>query len=651
VKTDENGHPTYRFFRLGNNVAIPGSEIRGMISSVYEAVTNSCFRIFDEKRYISWRMEPEEFVGNSDKGITGYKPGIVKEINGKLKVFKVMAYRLPLYDYLNITEKIKFEDYKSQFNYIRYGKRRLCNALKVNNKIAEAAKKNLKYLKDLMDKDKNSLIELLCGRKEIIFKEECVNYVKDQCIDWIAILGEGEKKGFIKFTGLNNANIEKINKDDLGFNRDWNIWDLNIFLISEPAKCRPSQNQKYPRPHLTFIKNKVEYSISKRCERIFEEPAATQSGYKIKPNVFQQYRAILNDYNEFSKKIEEDVRKNFCTIVIDKEINDGDLVYFHLDDSGEVDAIIPVCTSRIADTKYLAERLPYDYEVLRPCVRDCLYEGRQCKTCSLVGFPEKMWFRVHEEGLCPACSLFGTQIYKGRGRFGFAWADHCKYIEAPITLDRLESPRPTWVIPGKNDLFKLPGRKFYLHHAGWKRECSENRQKELENKRNKNNATFQVLKEGTFHFKVFFENLDRWELGLLIFCLELGDNAFAHKMGHGKALGFGSIKIEVEGIKTRKGSGQFEEKDFDFKKETVKQGFAKFREWFPDTWKRHLNNFFQILYCPADKSPIIRYPALREKDDPQGFPGYEELKERREFSEEQRNTIFASPWVKWHQLN
>jgi len=33
-----------------------------MISSVYEALTNSCLRIFDEKKRLSWRMEADREI-------------------------------------------------------------------------------------------------------------------------------------------------------------------------------------------------------------------------------------------------------------------------------------------------------------------------------------------------------------------------------------------------------------------------------------------------------------------------------------------------------------------------------------------------------------------------------------------------------------
>ena len=150
---------------------------------------------------------------------------------------------------------------------------------------------------------------------------------------------------------------------------------------------------------------------------------------------------------------------------------------------------------------------------------------------------------------------------------------------------------------------------------------------------------------------MFFENLKPWELGLLIFSLELGGVRFAHKIGHAKAFGFGSVRIEVEGITTRKDAGQFEQKDEKFKKDQVKKGFSELRGRFPKHWKGHFNNLLQMLWWSGDRSPMVRYPALRKEDDSEGLPGYEELKEHIKFKDAKRNNAFTFPWVKWHEIS
>ncbi|MEE4357734.1 MAG: type III-E CRISPR-associated gRAMP effector Cas7-11, partial [Desulfococcaceae bacterium] len=89
---DSSSHKSYAFFRLNDEIMIPGSEIRGMVSTVYEALTNSCFRIFDEKYRLSWRMEALPDT------LKLFRPGRVRK-NGDGFVMEILdEVRYPYYD-------------------------------------------------------------------------------------------------------------------------------------------------------------------------------------------------------------------------------------------------------------------------------------------------------------------------------------------------------------------------------------------------------------------------------------------------------------------------------------------------------------------------------------------------------------------------
>ena len=53
----DKGHKSYRFFHFEDDLAIPASSLRGMIRSVYEAATNSCFGVFEHDRVLSYHFE------------------------------------------------------------------------------------------------------------------------------------------------------------------------------------------------------------------------------------------------------------------------------------------------------------------------------------------------------------------------------------------------------------------------------------------------------------------------------------------------------------------------------------------------------------------------------------------------------------------
>lgn len=94
--------------------------------------------------------------------------------------------------------------------------------------------------------------------------------------------------------------------------------------------------------------------------------------------------------------------------------------------------------------------------------------------------------------------------------------------------------------------FEPQGGKFYLHHPDgrtgepWKTADRQRESRDLERK-----AAAAPIKAGTeFEFSVDFDNLTAREFELLCFALKPTPK-FRHKIGLGKALGLGSIRIDI----------------------------------------------------------------------------------------------------------
>ena len=90
------------------------------------------------------------------------------------------------------------------------------------------------------------------------------------------------------------------------------------------------------------------------------------------------------------------------------------------------------------------------------------------------------------------------------------------------------------------------GRKMYWHHniapdAGGKQ---------------KMNNTMKSIDDGDFGFRVYFDQISREQLADLIWTINLGENSekskYLHKLGHAKPLGYGSVKLIVEGGAVRR---------------------------------------------------------------------------------------------------
>lgn len=76
--TDEDKvHPSYRFFEYDGDPALPASSLRGMIRSLFEAVTNACFPVFDGDRHLEYRERPE--YGNEVKSNAGLVVALATE--------------------------------------------------------------------------------------------------------------------------------------------------------------------------------------------------------------------------------------------------------------------------------------------------------------------------------------------------------------------------------------------------------------------------------------------------------------------------------------------------------------------------------------------------------------------------------------------
>ena len=191
--------------------------------------------------------------------------------------------------------------------------------------------------------------------------------------------------------------------------------------------------------------------------------------------------------------------------------------------------------------------------------------------------------------VCKACALFGM-IPRTGGQDKLSRASHVRFSDAAavegtfrseryVTLKPLSSPKTTAVefytekpegarywnydykvtsyaksdtrnpIPTR-ELFRaeLRGRKFYVHDP--KFDLSR-----CKAEKSNQNSSHEICTEGEFRFDVFFENITQEQLHELVWTLALGENSAdsdrMFKLGHGKSLGLGSVKITVDSVETR----------------------------------------------------------------------------------------------------
>lgn len=75
VKDEKIDHKRYPFFRLPDGTpAIPGSEMRGAMRAVYEAVTNSCLSVLLDSTEEPFSQRLPSTNGFKDHGLLGIDP-------------------------------------------------------------------------------------------------------------------------------------------------------------------------------------------------------------------------------------------------------------------------------------------------------------------------------------------------------------------------------------------------------------------------------------------------------------------------------------------------------------------------------------------------------------------------------------------------
>ncbi len=164
-------------------------------------------------------------------------------------------------------------------------------------------------------------------------------------------------------------------------------------------------------------------------------------------------------------------------------------------------------------------------------------------------------------GLCPACSVFGTisgedMVFQGKVQFTDAIGNQDDLEKGEWNLKELWPPKPERHPPfyakdGKNPSSGPRGRKFYFHHNP---SLVKKGYFTTNNPDHGNRKIRQLLKKDSkLNGKVIFKGLTLNELSCLIYALELdftnedgkSQRTMAHKIGMGKPLGLGSISIDI----------------------------------------------------------------------------------------------------------
>ncbi|NEP77854.1 MAG: CRISPR-associated protein [Okeania sp. SIO3C4] len=153
-------------------------------------------------------------------------------------------------------------------------------------------------------------------------------------------------------------------------------------------------------------------------------------------------------------------------------------------------------------------------------------------------YPQNYKPSQDKENLCPASRVFGAMNWQGLIEFTDA---KCEKVNSIGFMPSLYKPRPEINDDGEknptyfNENGKVRGRKFYY-----------NTNRAVDEGKDKGIPVQQAGNQYIFTTKLQFKNLKPEELGTLFIVLGLDhDYLLAVKVGAGKPVGFGTMKIEI----------------------------------------------------------------------------------------------------------
>jgi CRISPR-associated protein (TIGR03986 family) len=134
-------------------------------------------------------------------------------------------------------------------------------------------------------------------------------------------------------------------------------------------------------------------------------------------------------------------------------------------------------------------------------------------------------------------------VLRGRVLFTDAVAAQgVRDLVRPITLERFGQPKMTHTAFYRNSANQSRGRKFYWHQPAVNAVTEIPRQTRQPHA---NNVSLHPMEPGaSFSFSVRYAGLSEDELGLLLWTLQPGASR-RHKIGFGKGVGMGSVRINV----------------------------------------------------------------------------------------------------------
>lgn len=568
---------------------IPGSEVRGMIRSIYETLTNSCFSVMDEENMISKRTK--EY----------FKPGLLKRYNNKqycLHEVEDCIYRdstdfgQKYNDCANWPENMESIDECSR---VYFSAKRQTNRRTLVREMSISQEGNCTDEGYLLKGEDGPEINPKRGDSRCK-SAYCVNFKKT----------EGDVHYCKKYdANKNDANCYLAEKHCAHVFKEGNciaaVTDTELKELGEVISAYQKKDEK------KYQQYQRAYKEFKNGER--EVIPVYYSRFQVKRAKGSLWRIMLSP-----ACITREVYRNMPATALQDYRKCG-----HKGNKGK--GVCPACRlfGMIGDSEFFDSKTPV--KALGSKIRFADLKLEEKKNYGKDEIPYKEYYEANLETLEELASPHpsNSEFYLKKPDENAIFWTYDYYI--------VDNGRGPIVKEYEADPTQIRGRKFYWNKKSYEARGEQSLKikvgdQEIENPkyvhRTNRNKTVRLLKdEVSFEGKLYFENITQTQLEQLLYILKFtSDGEHGFKLGSGKPLGLGSVQLEVTRTEVRTydaskkiySCSSFKEEKKSYKElgfiEEVKTSFEKITEYLED-----------------DK--LIHYPCVTGEKDEEGFKWFQ----------------------------
>ena len=579
---------------------IPGSEVRGMVRSIYETLTNSCLPILDGETRIAKRT------------VETFQPGILRRVGGKVFLYEA--------------EDLICRN-KNDFSEKKYAEIDIRDGSEVTYK---EVKKGTEYVKtdvEIDEQGKGKKGWLIKGRRGPDIEKDTERLDEERKV-------EQEKK-----CKACNCYRNKACKGLVGDNKK-----VEHCFLSEKHSAHIFVSRG-GRSVCTFEADEFDEfkKILGTAIAMYQENGNSE----IEKELYKQKHPDISEdqipkpYEEYKKTFED-----FCQ----KRNNVNGLPVYYSNIGGPHVLLSPACITREV-YQYTEEDLVKNY-----CSCGKRLGAELCPACQLFGIVGKENTRASKIRFA---DLSVRDIGTANGEYnqyyneGLLTLEELSVPKLSTTEFYLQKPQPKkdekqilfWTyeyyiaqlddnsIQVRNYIPEISGRKFYWHNFERIENCE---------KRTKRNRTVRTVKEGiVFTGKLYFDQVTKKQLDQLLYIIQYGElkkengkRMHGFKLGGGKPLGLGSVELTVESVQTRKWTTdgyQIQSYQMNFSKENLKK--------LDIDWDAEQALSFITKYPNTDDQRKIHYSTNEEGE---GFEWFVQNKQAYQIKENKKRCEFKA---------